>query len=159
MCIRDRPLGVTFYSTSKGAFKKECDLYMKRHRLVRITPYDLAGIFNQAYSRVATIAVAVSGFKGTGIYPLNPNVFTDDDFCAADVFVDRQNVSIPVIENDDAGVEPSGRPTPCTTSNEEPNQKAGGSKEPQDPNKSVTFEDLIPLPVSYTHLDVYKRQI
>ena len=122
---RLHPLDVTFYSTLKGAFKKECDLYMKMHRLVRITPYDLAGLFNQAYSRVATIAVAVAGFKGTGIYPLNPNVFTDDDFCAADIFIDRQNVSIPVTENDEAGVEPSGRPTACTTSNEKPNQEAG----------------------------------
>ena len=74
------PLDVTCYSTLKGVFNWECNLYLKSCRLLRITPYDLAGLFNSAYSKVATMSVAVSGFKATGIYPINLNVFSDDNF-------------------------------------------------------------------------------
>lgn len=49
---------------------------------------------------MATIAVATSGFRATGIYPLNPSLFTDDDFAAADAFSEHHNEFIPVIKND-----------------------------------------------------------
>ena len=44
----------------------------------QITPYDVAGIFAKAYAHVATIEKACSGFKCTGIYPLNPDIFAND---------------------------------------------------------------------------------
>jgi hypothetical protein len=37
-------------------------------------------LFDSAYSSAATIAKGFSGFKATGIYHLNPNVFADEDF-------------------------------------------------------------------------------
>jgi hypothetical protein len=45
-----------------------------------ILPDVFAAFFDNAYSSVATIAKGLSGFKATGIYPLNTNVFTDEDF-------------------------------------------------------------------------------
>jgi hypothetical protein len=49
-------------------------LFIKATGLEKITPYDLAGIFNKAYFQVATIASGDSGFKVTGIYPLDLSV-------------------------------------------------------------------------------------
>jgi hypothetical protein len=57
-------------------------LFIKAKGLEKITPYDLAGIFNKAFSQVATTAKGVSGFKATGIYPLGPSVFSEEDFVA-----------------------------------------------------------------------------
>jgi hypothetical protein len=37
-------------------------------------------LFYKAYSIISTAAKGLSGFKATGIYPLNPNEFTDEDF-------------------------------------------------------------------------------
>lgn len=161
---RLQPLDVTFYSTLKAAYKKECDIYMKMNRLLKITPYDLAGLFNKAYSRVATIAVATSGFRATGIYPLNPNLFTDDDFAAADAFSEHHNEFLPVIEND-VGL------SVVLTTDEPQQQNMKNYKEQQtehesankdhdmtdpdfgEPNTSgvqnvlgLSFEELIPLP-------------
>lgn len=52
----------------------------------------------QVYSRVATIAVAASGFPATGIYPFEPNIFTDDDFRAADTFLERPNMPLHTVK-------------------------------------------------------------
>jgi hypothetical protein len=50
---------------------------VRAQRVIRLD--DFAALFNKACSSVATIAKGLSGFKATGIYPLNPNLFTDED--------------------------------------------------------------------------------
>jgi hypothetical protein len=40
-------------------------------------------LFNKAYSCVATIQKGISGFASTGIVPMNPNIFTDEDYFAS----------------------------------------------------------------------------
>ncbi|XP_060845492.1 uncharacterized protein LOC132925085 [Rhopalosiphum padi] len=80
---RLQPLDVSFFGPLKAVFKRKCDLYIKSHCLVKITPYDLAELFNKAYSCVATIQKGISGFASTGIVPMNPNIFTDEDYFAA----------------------------------------------------------------------------
>ncbi|KAJ8979708.1 hypothetical protein NQ317_015532 [Molorchus minor] len=77
---RMQPLDVTFYGPLKAAYNRECDLYMKNHPYEKITHDVLASIFNKAYLRVASMDKAVKGFEVTGIHPINPNVFGDDDF-------------------------------------------------------------------------------
>ncbi|KAL0852338.1 hypothetical protein ABMA28_000541 [Loxostege sticticalis] len=79
---RTQPLDVSFYRPLKAAYRHECNMHMKTHLMSKITPYDVAGLFNKAYVQVANISKAESGFRATGIYPLNPNVFTDQDFLA-----------------------------------------------------------------------------
>lgn len=84
---RLQPLDVTFFGPLKKAYYRECDLHMKSHNLVKLTPYDVAALFQKAYSRVAAIDKGISGFKTTGIFPINANIFSDDDF----IIVDQQN--------------------------------------------------------------------
>ena len=55
-------LDVTLFSPLKSVFKRECDIKIKSTCLQKITPYDIAGLFNIAYSKVATVGNAVSGF-------------------------------------------------------------------------------------------------
>lgn len=92
---RLQPLDVTFYGSLKAAFNRECDLFMKQKPNTKITPYDLAALFNKAFMRTATIEKGVSGFSTTGIYPLDPNKFTDDDFLASTR--QQQQQELPVI--------------------------------------------------------------
>ncbi|XP_031330778.1 uncharacterized protein LOC116161535 [Photinus pyralis] len=94
---RLQPLDVAFYSPLKSAFNRECDLFMKANQQAKITPYDLASLFNKAYQRIATIEKAASGFRATGIFPLDPERFTDEDFAPAV----HNTIEIPnVIENE-----------------------------------------------------------
>lgn len=77
---RLQPLDVTFFGPLKRAYNKERDLNIKSKSMVKITPYEIASLFNKAYSRVANLDKGISGFKTTGIFPMNPAVFRDEDF-------------------------------------------------------------------------------
>ena len=94
---RLQPLDVSFYSALKSAFNRECDLFMKTRGYIKITPYDLASLFNKAYQRTATIEKAVSGFRSTGIFPLDPDKFTEDDFVPSL----HQATTLPTIDMDE----------------------------------------------------------
>jgi hypothetical protein len=87
-----QPLDVTFYGPLKSAFYEECDLFMKARHMMKITPFDIAGVFNRAYSQVASIEKGVSGFQVTGIYPLNPNIFSSEDFLVPSVLQESSKV-------------------------------------------------------------------
>lgn len=50
----------------------------------KITPNDIANIFNQTYIKTAKIENAVSGFETTGNFPVNPIKFKEDDFISPD---------------------------------------------------------------------------
>lgn len=70
------------YGPFKIAYKKECDFFMKSLRLEKLTPYDVASLVKKAFNNVASISKEESG---TGIFPLNPEVFTEEDFLAAEI--------------------------------------------------------------------------
>lgn len=97
-----QPLDVTFYGPLKSAYSRECDLFMKMHPFEKITHDHLASIFKKAYTRVATMEKAVKGFEVTGIYPLNPHIFDDDDILTADPIIEEasRQVSQSGVENE-----------------------------------------------------------
>ncbi|GBP07871.1 hypothetical protein EVAR_71548_1 [Eumeta japonica] len=82
---RMQPLDLTFFGPLKAIYKKECDLFKKNRLAEKITPHDVAAILNRAYSTVASINKGESGFPPSGIVPYNANIFSDEDFIAAEV--------------------------------------------------------------------------
>lgn len=78
--LKLQPLDVTFFSSLKTAYNNECDLYMKSHHYDKIAVTNIAELFAKAYNRVTTIEKGIKGFSVTGIYPLNRNIFDDEDF-------------------------------------------------------------------------------
>lgn len=77
---RMQPLDVTFYGPLKTAYNSECSKYLRNHPHEKISPFEVAELFNNAFIRVATPEKAIKGFQTTGICPLNPDVFTEEDF-------------------------------------------------------------------------------
>ena len=86
---RCQPLDIAVFGPLKSAYYRRCDEWMKSHPGKRITQYEVAGLFGDAYCSVATIQKCISGFRSAGIVPLNSSVFTDEDFAAADNLVSR----------------------------------------------------------------------
>ncbi|XP_030750178.1 uncharacterized protein LOC115877967 [Sitophilus oryzae] len=78
---RLQPLDVSFYGPLKSSFNRQRDYHLPSTE--RITQYDLAKIFNKAYTVVATMDKAQSGFRATGIWPYQPDKFSNEDFLPA----------------------------------------------------------------------------
>ncbi|XP_046969743.1 uncharacterized protein LOC124537073 [Vanessa cardui] len=98
---RIQPLDVSIYGPLKTAYKQECNLFIKNQFGKKITQNDLASLFRKAFQKIATIPKAEAGFAATGIYPLNPDVFTDEDFVAADILNSKVVVSAEEIRDRD----------------------------------------------------------
>jgi hypothetical protein len=56
---------------------------MTSHPGKRITIYDQEALFGAAYLHVATMDKAVNGFRSTGLWPYNQDIFSENDFMAA----------------------------------------------------------------------------
>lgn len=96
---RLQPLDVTFFGPLKKAYGKECDMYLKSRNLIKISPYEIAELFNRAYTKVACLDIGISGFKTTGIFPINPTVFSDEDFIETEVQNSTISNNLPVIQS------------------------------------------------------------
>ena len=46
----------------------------------KITDYDISGLVQSGFTKVARLEIAQSGFKCTGIFPLGRNIFCDLDY-------------------------------------------------------------------------------
>ena len=81
-----QPLDVAVYDPLKCHYKKVVNEWNLSHPACRITIYDLPECFSKAFFRALSFENIASGFKKTGIWPLNSEVFTDGDFLATTVF-------------------------------------------------------------------------
>ena len=80
-----QPLDVAVYGPLECHYKKTVNEWNLSHPASRITIYDLPECFNRAFFRALSFENIASGFK-TGIWPLNSEVFRDDNFLATTVF-------------------------------------------------------------------------
>jgi len=82
---RMQPLDKTIYGPLKISYNNECDRWMLHNPGQRITMYQQGALFGAASIKTATMQKAVSGFKSTGLWPLNPEVFCDEDFLPSQI--------------------------------------------------------------------------
>ena len=145
---RLQPLDVSFYGPLKSAFNRQCDYHLTS--VERITQYDLSAIFNKAYTHVATMDKAQSGFRASGIWPYQPDKFTDEDFLPAThhlpIVIDDELPSISSPHRIPASLQldnQNGHLTKKNNLNGLPN--AENSNNPA-PSTSAILEELSPLP-------------
>lgn len=77
----------------------EYNRHMKTHLMSKITPYDVAYLCKKAYAQVANISKGEAGFRARGIYSLNPNIFTDQDFLAASLIAQEVEQNYQNVQN------------------------------------------------------------
>jgi len=75
-----QPLDKTIFGPLKTAYNAACDKWMVSHPGRRITTYDQAELFCEAYLKTATMRNAISGFASCGLWPFNPDIFQDSHF-------------------------------------------------------------------------------
>jgi hypothetical protein len=77
---RCQPLDLTVYGSLKTTHSKRCAEWMATHPSKRITQYEVAELFGDAYNKIASVDKCVSSFRTSGCWPLNSNIFEDHDF-------------------------------------------------------------------------------
>ena len=82
---RLQPLDVAFMKPLSTYYTQEVECWMKRHPGRCVTVFQLANLFGVAYLKSATAQTAANGFRKTGIYPVNRNVFEDFEFAPSSV--------------------------------------------------------------------------
>ena len=78
-----QPLDRTIYGPLKTNYNKECEKWMLCNAGQRITSFEQAALFGSAYVKTATMDKAISGFQCCGLWPFNPDVFSEEDFIAS----------------------------------------------------------------------------
>ena len=85
-----QPLDITFFKPLKTYYHQNIEQWLRTHPGRGVTMFQLSKLFGIAYGKAATVSIAVNGFRKSGIFPCNPLVFNDSDFCPAEV-TDRPN--------------------------------------------------------------------
>lgn len=80
-----QPLDKTVFGPLKKYFNEACRSWLVSNPGKRITIYQIAELVGISYPNAFSINNITSGFKSTGIYPFNNNVYCDADFIAASV--------------------------------------------------------------------------
>lgn len=79
-----QPLDVGFMKPLNTYYDKEATNFLRTNGGNVITVKQVADICGLAYIKATSMSTAINAFKKTGIWPLNPDVFTDVNFMAAE---------------------------------------------------------------------------
>lgn len=97
---RLQPLDVSVYGPFKKYYNSAVDTWLQNHPGRTLDIYNIALCINSAFEKSTTMKNIQAGFKATGIYPFDKNIFTDDDYLVSAV-TDRpyQNVDTSIVNN------------------------------------------------------------
>lgn len=77
---RLQPLDVAFFGPLQKYYNQAVTEWMKMNPGRPVTIYQISQLFSIAYERAATLTIALSGFRATGIAPFNRNIFPEHMF-------------------------------------------------------------------------------
>jgi len=87
-----QPLDVGFFKPLQTFYDRYISTWLRSHPGRTFTEYQVAEAFSEAYGKAATMATAVNAFAKCGVWPLNPDVFSDADYSAAETTDQPQDV-------------------------------------------------------------------
>lgn len=77
---RLQPLDLTIFGPLNTAFDQACEVEMKQKGYSTLTSEQLLSLFKTAWIKICSVEKVVNGFEAAGIYPYNPNRFSEDKY-------------------------------------------------------------------------------
>lgn len=77
---RLQPLDVAFMKPLSKFYEDEVRTWLRTDPGKVVTLHQISSLFGKAFIRAATMSTAVNGFRKTGIWPVDRNVFKESDF-------------------------------------------------------------------------------
>ena len=87
-----QPLDISFFKSLKSGWDDATDSFRRMYPGTPLNKQQFPRLFSRAWFKAATPQNAVSGFKASGIYPFNPDVFPETAFAPSSVS-ERQAVN------------------------------------------------------------------
>ena len=78
-----QPLDRTLVKPLQTYYDQAAERWLRTHVGRVITPYQLCGLFNEAYCKAATMSTAINGFARCDIWPCSRDVFAESEFHAS----------------------------------------------------------------------------
>jgi len=78
---KTQPLDLAVYDPHKAFFNAAVNSWMLAHLGKTVTTYNMAQLMGDAWLKAATPSNIMSGFKTSGIWPIDRHVFSADHFC------------------------------------------------------------------------------
>lgn len=75
-----QPLDRAIMRPFKGAYNRACDVWIREHHPLKIALKDISGLVKTAFQAICRMELSQSAFRCTGLWPVDPGVFTEDDF-------------------------------------------------------------------------------
>lgn len=138
-----QPLDVAFMASFKTFYTQACEKFLRNNPGRTITQFQISSLLNEAFLRAAVPMTAINGFRKCGIFPLDPNVFTDEDFAAAEV------TDIPVYPDNNA----------ASSSINMPSSSCGSSQRPTDVPSSSCGSSQRPLDVPSSNENSFQNPV
>lgn len=82
-----QPLDISVFGPFKKYYYGETNNFMRTNPQKKMNRYNSGQLIAKAWIRAATAANAISGFRGSGIYPVNPSARSDAEFAISDIAV------------------------------------------------------------------------
>ena len=75
-----QPLDVSFMKPLSISYNQELEKWLRNYPGRVVTTFQVAELFEIAYTKAATAQTTINGFKKTGLFPINRDIFEPHDF-------------------------------------------------------------------------------
>lgn len=150
-----QPLDRSVYGPLKKQINTACDAWVCTNKRP-MTIYDIPSILARAAPLALTPVNIMAGFKVSGIFPLNPEIFTDSDFMPS-YFTDRPAPAVPNLESTNNPEQTSNLPEQSTVHSLNSNPPKASN--PSTPTQASTSEEAVPSSSTQTFPIAYQEGV